>query len=57
MTHILFSSLVHLNIKSTLKRHDMDKLYEQFPHRNIILHAYSKSKSNTIKDGYSYNEC
>ena len=36
-----------LNINSTLKRHDMEKLYDNFPHRNIKLHTYSKS--NTIK--------
>ena len=41
-----------MNINSTLKQHDMDKLYNKFPFRNINL--CKNSKSNTIKDGYSF---
>ena len=47
-----------LNINSlqlTFKRHDMDKLYDIFPQRNIISCTYWKS--NTIKDGYSFIKC
>ena len=33
----------------------MDKLYDKFPHRNIILYTYSKF--DIIKDGYSFNKC
>ena len=40
----------NLNINSTLKRHNMDNLYDKIPNRNyIILCTYSKS--NPIKDG------
>ena len=32
----------------------MDKLYDKFPHRIIILYTYSKL--NAIKDGISFNK-
>ena len=30
-------SLAPVSINTTLKQHDMNKLYDKFPHRNIIL--------------------
>ena len=30
-------NLAPVNINSTLKLRDMDKLYDKFPHKNIIL--------------------
>ena len=47
-------NLTPLNIHSTLQRHNIDKLFDKFPTRNIILCTYSKL--NTIKDGYSFNK-
>ena len=48
-------NLAPLNINSTLKRHNVDKLYDKFPHRNVILYTFSKL--NTIKGEYSFNKC
>ena len=30
-------SVAPVSINTTLKQHDMNKLYDKFPHRNIIL--------------------
>ena len=48
------TDLAALNINSTLKQHDMDRLYCKFSGRNII--SCTKSKLNTMADGYSFNK-
>ena len=41
----------------TLKLHDMNKSYDNFPHENIISCTYSKLPVKTRKNGYSFNKC
>ena len=36
------TDLAPVSINSTLKQHDIDKLNDKFPHRNIILCKHSK---------------
>ena len=50
-TDSVLCNLAALNINSTLKC-TMNKFYDTFPHRNVILCTYAKL--NTIKDGYSF---
>ena len=47
-------NLAPLNMNSTLKWHDMDTLYDNLPHKNIILCTYEKQ--NNIKDRYPFNK-
>ena len=51
---IFFKKLRPFEYHSTLKRHDIDRLYGKFPRRNII--PVTNSKLNTMKDGYSFNK-
>ena len=39
------TDLAALNINSTLNWHNMNKWYDKFPHRDVILSTYSKLNS------------
>ena len=47
-------NLAPLNINSTLKRHDMDRLYGKISRSNII--PCTTLKLNTMKDGYLFKK-